>query len=201
MRQHVCIGFSECEMEKVGGGWWGDSWQCELWLNCRRECTERLETVGVKKLKPLLQSVIRSRQWSRFQTFLYTLPIIFSLLLFFCSTSLVLIIIGARWMKTRRLSQTADETHIVSGKGLELVKKEMLLNLQGTQWDVALALLRFLWQSGWRVSSIRLPATWVHIDFQSRELAHGVMREVCIIHTLPGLETACDLNTLRWILK
>lgn len=32
-----------------GGGRWGDSWQCELWLNCRRECTERLETVGVKK--------------------------------------------------------------------------------------------------------------------------------------------------------
>lgn len=28
----------------------GDSSQCELWLNCGRECTERLETVGVKKL-------------------------------------------------------------------------------------------------------------------------------------------------------
>lgn len=80
VRQRVCIGFY---MGKVGGWWWGDSWQCELRLNCRRECTERLETVGVKQLQPRLQSVIQPWQWSSFQTFLYALSMTNILFFFF----------------------------------------------------------------------------------------------------------------------
>lgn len=49
VRQCARIRFFALYMMKDGGGWWGDSWHCELWLNCRRECTERLETVGVKE--------------------------------------------------------------------------------------------------------------------------------------------------------
>lgn len=48
VQQHVCKGFSGCGTGEVGVDV-RDSWQCELWLNYRRECTERLETVGVKK--------------------------------------------------------------------------------------------------------------------------------------------------------
>lgn len=51
------------------GGWCRDSWQFELWLNCRRECTERLERVGVKKKHPFLSHMASSH----FHTFFYSL--------------------------------------------------------------------------------------------------------------------------------
>lgn len=98
-----------------GGASVEKSWQCELWLNRGRECTERLETVGVKKTpSSFFHPSYNNRQWSGF----HALPVTNNLFRTF-------VFLGGGSHRVRPF-QTADEKHVVFYKGLEPAKIEPL---------------------------------------------------------------------------